>query len=239
MLETLVEIKLVALAAYLALGVLFAVAFHAAGLHAVDAGARGAGALFRVLITPGIVALWPVLAARWRRAARGAGGPGPVHPPVAGADPQRLHRRLAIALAVLVPAAAAIGVVLRPGSPAAQSFGASVLPGPVPLPRVLRTHGGAFGELPVLVRFRGGEPGSRQLEVDVAEDLEIPSLHLYWIDGDGSAFPDGAVPLGPVWGPGTRRFEFPSDRIGRGTLVLYSAARAERVGSLALAGKGP
>lgn len=57
---------------YAVLGFLFAVAFGARGAAAVDPAAREAGWGFRVLIAPGVAALWPLLAWRW---CRGTGAP--------------------------------------------------------------------------------------------------------------------------------------------------------------------
>lgn len=50
---------------YVALGLAFAVAFVARGLGAIDPGARGASLGFRLIVLPGVVALWPLLARRW------------------------------------------------------------------------------------------------------------------------------------------------------------------------------
>jgi hypothetical protein len=55
---------------YLLIGLLFAVVFVTTGIERVDATARGAGAGFRLLILPGVVALWPVLLRKWWRATR-------------------------------------------------------------------------------------------------------------------------------------------------------------------------
>lgn len=55
------------LGVYAMAGVLFAVAFLWRGVERVDAGARGAGFGVRVLLAPGCVALWPLLAAKWGR----------------------------------------------------------------------------------------------------------------------------------------------------------------------------
>lgn len=71
MVET-VRTGLQALGAYGVVGVLFAAAFHRRGIAALDAGSHGAGLGFRLLITPGVVALWPWLAFLWWRASRGA-----------------------------------------------------------------------------------------------------------------------------------------------------------------------
>lgn len=66
---------------YLGLGVLFAVPFLVRGVQRVDPGAQGAGWGFRVLILPGVAALWPVLARRWAS--------GATSPP----EPRDAHRR--------------------------------------------------------------------------------------------------------------------------------------------------
>lgn len=56
-----------ALGAYLAAGIVFAIAFHFWGMRRVDPGAAGSTLAFRLLVTPGLVALWPWLARIWRR----------------------------------------------------------------------------------------------------------------------------------------------------------------------------
>jgi hypothetical protein len=55
------------MAFYGTLGVLFALAFITVGVGQVDPAARGATRGFRLLIFPGAVALWPLLAWRWLR----------------------------------------------------------------------------------------------------------------------------------------------------------------------------
>jgi hypothetical protein len=52
-------------AAYAALGAVFAVAFIASGLARIDHGAKGAGLVFRLMIVPGLIALWPLMLVRW------------------------------------------------------------------------------------------------------------------------------------------------------------------------------
>ena len=66
------EALLGAAGVYLGLGLLFALAFVTRGVSKVDPAARGATTGFRVLIVPGVAALWPLLAWRW---ARGIGAP--------------------------------------------------------------------------------------------------------------------------------------------------------------------
>jgi hypothetical protein len=56
-------LNLVAL--YAAAGVVFALAFLLAGITRIDNGAKGAGLGFRILILPGLIALWPLMLIRW------------------------------------------------------------------------------------------------------------------------------------------------------------------------------
>jgi hypothetical protein len=51
--------------AYACAGVAFAAAFVTLGVARIDPVAKRAGWGFRLLILPGSVALWPLLAARW------------------------------------------------------------------------------------------------------------------------------------------------------------------------------
>jgi len=57
---------LVALAGlYVLVGLLFAIGFVLAGVSRVDPVAREGTWGFRMIIVPGVVAVWPLLAARW------------------------------------------------------------------------------------------------------------------------------------------------------------------------------
>lgn len=55
------------LACYLAIGVIFAIAFAFMGAGRVDPAAHRAPIGFRVLIVPGAAALWPWLMMKWFR----------------------------------------------------------------------------------------------------------------------------------------------------------------------------
>ena len=52
---------------YVAIGLLFAVAFLTVGIVHVDAVSKGAGIGFRLIILPGVIALWPVMLRQWIR----------------------------------------------------------------------------------------------------------------------------------------------------------------------------
>jgi hypothetical protein len=55
---------------YLFCGLLFGSAFITIGVGRLDSAARGTSVLFRLLILPATVALWPLLAAKWIKALR-------------------------------------------------------------------------------------------------------------------------------------------------------------------------
>jgi hypothetical protein len=54
-----------ALALYTGIGAVFAAAFLAAGAGRLDPAARDGGFGFRLMILPGLIALWPLMLARW------------------------------------------------------------------------------------------------------------------------------------------------------------------------------
>jgi hypothetical protein len=114
MFEKAVEIILLAAALYALCGVAFAVVFHLAGLIRFDHGAHGAGWFFRVVITPGLIALWPLLARKWRRAAGGGSFAGSGDAPINARGLRRFHRLWWQLLAVLVPLLIAAALFWRP-----------------------------------------------------------------------------------------------------------------------------
>ncbi len=58
---------------YAAVGLFFGLAFVTVGLDKVDPAARGTSFAFQLLILPGIIAFWPLLALKWLKAARHGG----------------------------------------------------------------------------------------------------------------------------------------------------------------------
>ena len=55
---------------YLIAGLLFAIVFLLKGLEKVDEGAHGATWGFKLIIIPGIMALWPFLLKKWIKSAK-------------------------------------------------------------------------------------------------------------------------------------------------------------------------
>lgn len=65
MFEFWVKSLVYAFEAYALMGFLFAAIFVSFGVQRLDSQARGAGIGFRLLILPGVAALWPMLLKRW------------------------------------------------------------------------------------------------------------------------------------------------------------------------------
>ena len=65
--DTAAHLLLALLAGYLVVGAAVGVSFIVFGIGRVDPGARGAPWGFRLIVLPGVIALWPWIAARWIR----------------------------------------------------------------------------------------------------------------------------------------------------------------------------
>lgn len=63
-----IEIVLIVLAAYLAIGLCFAPLFLLKGIACVDPITEHSSVGFRIVIFPGLVMLWPILTVKWKRA---------------------------------------------------------------------------------------------------------------------------------------------------------------------------
>lgn len=68
--HTLASAALATLGAYLALGIAFGIAFITRGVDRIDPAMRISPARVRILILPGVAALWPLLLVKWIRAPR-------------------------------------------------------------------------------------------------------------------------------------------------------------------------
>ena len=66
-----IEVGLDLAVAYVVTGLSFGIAFVTVGITRLDPAARGTSTAFRLLILPGCVALWPVLAVKWVARRRG------------------------------------------------------------------------------------------------------------------------------------------------------------------------
>ena len=109
--EQLVSIALMIAGVYLLCGAAFTLVFQWKGLADFDHAALGAGWKFRLIITPGLIALWAVIAWKWARRASGGTADESPERPVTPRRIRRLHhtafQMLAIALPILIGAAIA------------------------------------------------------------------------------------------------------------------------------------
>ena len=69
------EVLLLIALAYVLCGLAVGVPFVLCGVERVDEAARGASFGFRLLILPGTIALWPLMATKWIKAPRSGGHP--------------------------------------------------------------------------------------------------------------------------------------------------------------------
>ena len=65
MMVNVVNGALLTLAIYVAIGSILAVPFLIFGIGRVDHAAKGTPWTFRVLVLPGVIALWPLMLRRW------------------------------------------------------------------------------------------------------------------------------------------------------------------------------
>jgi hypothetical protein len=112
-----VRVLLWVAATYGAAGALFALAFQWRGLATTDAGSRGVGIGFRLLIMPGVIALWPLIALRWRAVIHGGSFLDAQDSPVPQRRLRAAHALAWKALAVLVPILVAAALWWRPKQP--------------------------------------------------------------------------------------------------------------------------
>lgn len=92
-------------------GLAVAAVFLTVGIGRVMASARGAF-VFRILLVPGVVLLWPAVLLRWLQLERGAAGGLATHRP-----PLRAQRICALVLAAVVPLVLAVAVLVRQDGP--------------------------------------------------------------------------------------------------------------------------
>ena len=66
--ETLAAISSTALLIYVCCGIVFMIAFLFNGISKVDAATHGSKWGFKIIIIPGVIALWPLLLQKWIKA---------------------------------------------------------------------------------------------------------------------------------------------------------------------------
>ena len=65
---TAISFILTFVAIYLLIGLIFSVFFLIKGLTQLDAATEGSGLFFKMLIFPGLLVFWPIIALKWKKA---------------------------------------------------------------------------------------------------------------------------------------------------------------------------
>lgn len=223
---------------YLALGLVFALAFALRGITVIDPATRRSSIGFRLLMIPGAVALWPLLLRRWRQAATGT-LQNPVRPPGRPPRPARgaLRRgraRALGALAVFAPLTFFTALAVRSPPASTPMLPAALLaPGTVPLPDPVRPifeSALVWKGLPIQTRVVVAK-GRQFLELDPHVPIRAPSLLLYRSNqpGSGPDLPGDAQLLGHFGGSEIQHYELDSPTPA--SLWLFSVADGAVLGS--------
>lgn len=227
MFELIVRIALALVGLYLVAGLAICIPLHRNGLARIDHGTSGTSLFFRLLITPGLITLWPLLIHRWRQAQRGHLDEHTPERPGAQESLRRWHGLAISALAVLSPGLVATALVLR--GPVQPLPTAPVeIPGSQDYWVQQATHyGQAFPGLPVDVTLARDVDRHEGLLLEARPDTTIPPTALYWsgtMEASGE-LPKTAVLLGVIWGPHTRWFPFAGPEMAeQGYWIAYSFA---------------
>lgn len=111
--EDVLRALLMALGLYGLAGLLLLWPLHRFALPAMDESARGASWGFKALVSPGLVALWPVILLKWRTARRGGNPHGSPDAPVPSLGIRRSQSLLVKLIAIIVPLLAAAVIISR------------------------------------------------------------------------------------------------------------------------------
>ena len=112
-----VEIILFCVGAYAAAGVLCLVPFHRSLLPNLDESANGATWGFRILVSPGLVGLWPVMVWKWARLRNGLDAHGSPDGPLSSLNIRRSQSLIIKLLAITLPILVAAAIAARPAPP--------------------------------------------------------------------------------------------------------------------------
>ena len=176
--EAIVGFSLKALALYLELGLGWAIWLHVWGLRRTDPGVEGAGFFFRLLITPGLIALWPLVAARSLAKTGGTQVLGGSQSPVSSRGLRTLHFRLIQILAPCLPLFVGLALSLRPAPAPSQ---VESPPGtPARLPESAATALRFTPAVPLAASISWSGAGAPQLRLQPLPGFEPDDWLLYW-----------------------------------------------------------
>lgn len=113
MIEQTLSVLLNVATVYAGCGLIIAVLFLARWCKSFDPSAMDGSWGFRVLIVPGIIALWPVILAKVLSVRRGGSAQGPAETPVRQETLRRNHGLAFIVLAIVGPLLFAVALIWR------------------------------------------------------------------------------------------------------------------------------
>jgi len=214
-------------------GAIFTVPFVTHWVGLLDASARKGSWGFRIIIVPGCVALWPVLACKTWRAWHGRYVPPVAEKPVAPSRLRWIHGGSFRVLAVLVPVVCLAALITRPPeTPASPDWSSGRI-----FPEMLSSQ--PVTGLPVTVELRA-DGSERQALLRVAQELTEPVVALYWSPTPAADnLPRDAVFVGSVWGPAELPMTLPAGAAANpGVLYFLSLSGEQRLlGTLPLKAK--
>lgn len=215
-------------AAWLTTGLCIAIWLHSGRLARLDPGTAGAGIAFRILVTPGIMALWPLLLRNWRRHRRGMVAAPDAEDWLPAARLRARHGLIVRSVAVAVPVLCAAAIIARPAPIANGSPIPDALRTP-PLAAVAEDRAPFLLAQGVAALIRTDERRSAwQLELAVTERPGIRGPMLYWFPPAGA----GAASeyLGPVSAAGVHRFAISETMVREGSFAILSFRDATALG---------
>ncbi|MBI2423056.1 MAG: hypothetical protein HYV27_09530 [Candidatus Hydrogenedentes bacterium] len=208
---------------YLLAGAILLVPFHARALARIDPATKGAPIFFRLLITPGLIALWPVILKKWRDTNQDGGSAGPLEAPLSARHQRKAHGALILMLAITLLPLSMIAVYYREAPPITpQALPQGLVLISADYPRVGQYHTEPFKGLPITLKLRYSDSGECAVEVVVSQVLDAVPAVLYFQPGEASTLAADALFLGGLWGPATLTYALPATGGGDFTIIAWS-----------------
>jgi hypothetical protein len=215
-----------ALALYLELGLGWATWFHLWGLRRMDPGVEGAGFFFRLMITPGLIVLWPLMAARGLALARGREFLGGTQSPVTSGGLRAIHFRLIQVFVPCLPLLIGLALALRPAP--VPSLVESPPGAPARLPEPASSSVQFTPEVPLAVTVEWSGMGAPRLSLRHLPGSESEDLLLFWASRAADVEPSGATLLGSLPRGGEAHYSLPAEAAhGDGRLFVYALERGK------------
>ncbi len=185
---------------YLAIGIVVSLYIHSGPIRKFDSGVEGAGIFFRIIITPGMIALWPFVLRRHLQIKAGNEAPPDSDKPVPAMKLRARHGKYVTLIGILIPVMsfAILGVrqpeATNPAAALSEAGAVEVLAEKNPFP--------GFN-----IEYTIHRGSKSQLRMIVSEKLPLDEPMLYWMPNDRNKKTSEFV--GPIYGPGVYTFQIP------------------------------